>query len=253
MTTLLDEASSASFQNNASDEPYEVSGSLSSGLFTGDDEDRLKPSVKVKVQASEDAGTALETSLEEGSSEVASAGAPKRRRWYILHTYSGHENKVKINLERRIESMSMGHKIFRVEVPQKPVTKIKDGKKIEKDEHMFPGYVLVEMIMDDDSWYCVRYTPGITKFVGGEKKPIPVRDSEIKRILFRGQQTMATKIEVDIKVGEHIEIVSGPFQGFEGMVTEVHAEKLKLKALVSIFGRETPVELVFSQVKKKTN
>ena len=177
---------------------------------------------------------------------------PARRRWYIINTYSGHENKVKINLERRVESMNMGHKIFRVEVPQKAVTKIKDGKRTEKDERLFPGYVLVEMLMDDDSWYVVRYTPGVTKFVGGEKKPSPVRDSEIKRILFKNQQTVARKVEIDIKVGDTIQIISGPFADFEGSVTEVLAEKEKLKASVSIFGRETPVELSFGQIQKRS-
>jgi transcriptional antiterminator NusG len=175
---------------------------------------------------------------------------PKRKRWYIIHTYSGHENKVKINLERRIESMGMQGKIFRVEVPQKPVTKIKDGKRVEKDEQLFPSYVLIEMIMDDDSWYCVRYTPGVTKFVGGEKKPIPARDSEIKKILGRSQNTKQ-KVEIDLKAGDNIQVISGPFSDFEGTVTEVQADKERLKATISIFGRETPVELIFSQVQKR--
>jgi transcriptional antiterminator NusG len=193
--------------------------------------------------------------LPQGTSvmENPASAAPKRRRWYIIHTYSGHENKVKINLERRIETMDMGHKIFRIEVPQTPITKIKDGKRIEKDEHLFPGYVLVEMLMDDDSWYCVRYTPGVTKFVGGEKKPIPARDSEIKRILMGNQQTTVTKIEIDLKAGDAVQIISGPFADFTGTVTEVQPDKEKLRATVSIFGRETPVELVFSQVQKKNN
>jgi len=175
---------------------------------------------------------------------------PKRKRWFIIHTYSGHENKVKINLERRIESMGMQDKIFRVEVPQKPVTKIKDGKRVEKDENIFPSYVLIEMLMDDDSWYCVRYTPGVTKFVGGEKKPIPARDSEIKKILMRGQETKK-KVEIDLSAGDSIKVISGPFSDFEGTVTEVQADKERLKATISIFGRETPVELTFSQIQKR--
>jgi len=188
--------------------------------------------------------------LPQGTKVLEDGSGSKRKRWFIIHTYSGHENKVKINLERRIESMGMQNKIFRVEVPQKPVTKIKDGKRIEKDEHLFPSYVLIEMIMDDDSWYCVRYTPGVTKFVGGEKRPIPARDSEIKKILGRGQSTKK-KVEVDLKVGDNIQVISGPFSDFEGTVTEVQIEKERLKATISIFGRETPVELVFSQVQKR--
>jgi transcription termination/antitermination protein NusG len=190
--------------------------------------------------------------MPQGTQIISEGTASKRKRWYIIHTYSGHENKVKINLERRVESMNMQEKIFRVEVPQKPVTKIKDGKRIEKDEHLFPSYVLVEMIMDDNSWYCVRYTPGVTKFVGGEKKPIPARDSEIKKILMRNQSTKQ-KVEVDLKAGDTIQVISGPFSDFEGTVTEVQPDKERLKATISIFGRETPVELVFSQVQKRVN
>ncbi len=191
-------------------------------------------------------GTAREVDEEKAKPKVPRA---KRARWYIIHTYSGHENKVKINLERRIESMNMAQKIFRVEVPQKTVTKIKDGKRQEKEERLFPGYVLVEMLMEDDSWYVVRHTPGVTKFVGSEKKPIPARDAEIKRILFRSVPT-TEKVEIDLKVGENIRIISGPFAEFEGTVTEVSPEKGKIKASVSIFGRDTPVELVFNQVQK---
>jgi len=177
-----------------------------------------------------------------------------RKRWYIVHTYSGHENKVKVNLERRIESMGMGEKIFRVEVPQKTVTKIKENRRFEKEERIFPGYVLVEMIMDDDSWYVVRHTPGVTKFVGSQKKPIPAKDAEIKRILMRNAPVAggaaAHRVEIDLKVGEVVKIISGPFADFEGTVTEVSPEKERLKASVSIFGRETPVELAFNQVVK---
>ena len=192
-----------------------------------------------------------EAPLEEGAEAQQEKPKKKatRKRWYIVHTYSGHENKVKINLERRIESMNMGNKIFSVEVPQKTVTKIKDGKRQEKDEQLFPGYVLVEMLMDDDSWYVVRHTPGVTKFVGSQKKPIPAKDSEIKRILGR-TTPLAEKVEIDLKVGESIKIISGPFADFEGTVTEVSPEKERLKANISIFGRETPVELSFNQIQK---
>lgn len=174
---------------------------------------------------------------------------PKRKRWYIVHTYSGHENKVKVNLEKRIEFMNMGDKIFRVEVPEKTVSKVKDGKRVDKDERLFPGYVLVEMIMDDDSWYVVRHTPGVTKFVGAERKPIPAKDSEIKKIL-RRTQTKVTKVEIDIQIGDKVRIISGPFADFVGDVTEVYPDKEKLRANVSIFGRDTPVELEYNQIQK---
>ena len=133
-----------------------------------------------------------------------------QKRWYIVHTYSGHENKVKVNLEKRIEYMNMADKIFRIEVPQKTVTKMKDGKKTDREEKIFPGYVLVEMIMDDDSWYVVRHTAGVTKFVGSAKKPIPAKDSEIKKIIHK-TQNQVTKVELDVKAGDKVRIISGPF------------------------------------------
>ena len=174
--------------------------------------------------------------------------APQKR-WYVVHTYSGYENKVKVNLEKRIEYMNMGEKIFRIEVPQKTVTQVRSGKKTKKEEKIFPGYVLVEMIMDDDSWYVVRHTAGVTKFVGTAKKPIPAKYSEIKKIIHSGQQTTA-KIELDVKVGDKVRIVSGPFAEFIGDITEVYPDKSKLRATVSIFGRETPVELEYKQIQK---
>ena len=171
-----------------------------------------------------------------------------QKRWYIVHTYSGYENKVKVNLEKRIEYMNMGDKIFRIEVPQKTVTQMKSGKKQEKEEKIFPGYVLVEMIMDEDSWYVVRHTSGVTKFVGSAKKPIPARESEIKKILHRST-SQVEKIELDVKAGDKVRIISGPFADFDADI-EVYPDKSKLRANVSIFGRETPVELEYKQINK---
>ena len=136
--------------------------------------------------------------------EETKSSDKNQKRWYIVHTYSGYENKVKSNLEKRIEYMNMADKIFRVEVPQKTVTQIKGGRKLEKEEKIFPGYVLVEMIMDEDSWYVVRHTAGVTKFVGSAKKPIPAKESEIKKIIHRST-TATQKIEMDVKVGEKSE------------------------------------------------
>jgi transcriptional antiterminator NusG len=237
------------------EEPQIPSEELEVDEFALDDEDLEEEAPassadhRVSVLSEKNADKAISVSAEDS---LTSAKRPPKRRWYIVHTYSGHENKVKVNLERRIESMNMGDKIFRVEVPQKSVTKIKDGKRTEKEERIFPGYVLVEMLMDDDSWYVVRHTPGVTKFVGSQKKPIPAKDVEIKRILLKDQRTGTTvaKIEIDLKVGEIVKIVSGPFADFEGTVTEINPEKERLKASVSIFGRETPVELAFNQVQK---
>ena len=186
---------------------------------------------------------------DEADADSVKSSDKNQKRWYIVHTYSGYENKVKSNLEKRIEYMNMADKIFRVEVPQKTVTQIKGGRKLEKEEKIFPGYVLVEMIMDEDSWYVVRHTAGVTKFVGSAKKPIPAKDSEIKKIIHRSTTT-TQKIEMDVKVGEKVRIVSGPFAEFVGDITEVYPDKAKLRAMVSIFGRETPVELEYKQIQK---
>lgn len=180
---------------------------------------------------------------------TAKEAKKKQKRWYIVHTYSGYENKVKVNLEKRIEYMNMGDKIFRIEVPQKTVTQMKGGKKQEREEKIFPGYVLVEMIMDEDSWYVVRHTSGVTKFVGSAKKPIPARDSEIKKIINRSTSTQQ-KIELDVKAGDKVRITSGPFADFVADIIEVYPDKSKIRANVSIFGRETPVELEYKQINK---
>ena len=188
--------------------------------------------------------------MEETSEAVSKSSEKKnQKRWYIVHTYSGYENKVKSNLEKRIEYMNMADKIFRVEVPQKTVTQIKGGRKQEKEEKIFPGYVLVEMIMDEDSWYVVRHTSGVTKFVGSAKRPIPARDSEIKKIINRSTST-SQKIELDVKAGDKVRITSGPFADFIADIIEVYPDKSKLRANVSIFGRETPVELEYKQINK---
>ena len=200
----------------------------------------------MKEQLDEDKA---QEAVEAQAVEEAKEAKKKPKRWYIVHTYSGYENKVKVNLEKRIEYMNMGDKIFRIEVPQKTVTQMKGGKKQEREEKIFPGYVLVEMIMDEDSWYVVRHTSGVTKFVGSAKKPIPARDSEIKKIINRSTSTQQ-KIELDVKAGDKVRITSGPFADFVADIIEVYPDKSKLRANVSIFGRETPVELEYKQINK---
>ena len=191
----------------------------------------------------------LAEQAEAQAAEEVKEAKKNQKRWYIVHTYSGYENKVKVNLEKRIEYMNMGDKIFRIEVPQKTVVQMKSGKKQEKEEKVFPGYVLVEMIMDEDSWYVVRHTSGVTKFVGSVKKPIPVKESEIKRILHR-TSSQVEKVELDVKPGDKVRIISGPFADFDADIIEVYPDKSKLRANVSIFGRETPVELEYKQINK---
>mgnify|MGYP003404201594 CR=1 FL=1 len=171
------------------------------------------------------------------------------KQWYVVNTYSGHESKVKEKLEQRTVSMGMTDNIFRVIIPETTEVEVKDGVKKEKVKKMFPGYVLVEMIMDDDSWFVVQNTAGVTKFVGANKKPIPAKESEIRKIIHK-VQVQTAKIELDVKIDDKVRIISGPFADFVGTITEVYPDKAKLRANVSIFGRETPVELEYNQIQK---
>jgi transcriptional antiterminator NusG len=174
------------------------------------------------------------------------------KHWYVIHTYSGYENKVKANLERRIHSMNMTDKIFRVLVPMEDEVEFKDGKRKITPKKVFPGYVLVEMDMDDASWYVVRNTSGVTGFVGSPgsgEKPVPLQDKEVKTILKQmGIET--PKLKIDFAKGDRVKVTSGPFFDFTGIVDEIQPEKEKVRALISIFGRETPVELEFYQIEK---
>lgn len=209
-----------------------------------------KKEKSMEEQLNEDKALEAQEAEEQAQADAEKEKAKKnQKRWYIVHTYSGYENKVKVNLEKRIEYMNMADKIFRIEVPQKTVTQLKGGKKQEREEKIFPGYVLVEMIMDEDSWYVVRHTSGVTKFVGSAKRPIPARDSEIKKIINRSTST-SQKIELDVKAGDKVRITSGPFADFIADIIEVYPDKSKLRANVSIFGRETPVELEYKQINK---
>ncbi|KGP74894.1 antitermination protein NusG [Desulfosporosinus sp. Tol-M] len=169
--------------------------------------------------------------------------------WYVIHTYSGYENKVKMNLEKRVESMNMEEKIFRVLVPMEDEIEFKSGKQKITKRKVYPGYVLVEMEMTDDSWYVVRNTPGVTGFVGTGTKPIPLLDKEVIKILQQmGMDEVHTRI--DFEINQRVQVIAGPFKDFVGVVREIFADKGKLRVEVSMFGRETPVELEFAQVQK---
>ena len=173
----------------------------------------------------------------------------EERQWYVIHTYSGYENKVKANLERKIQSMGMQTEIFQVLVPMEDEVEIKDGKKKIAKRKVFPGYVLVEMIVNDRSWYVVRNTPGVTGFVGSGTKPIPLTDAEVKNIL-KSMGIEELKPKWDIHVSEQVRITSGAFENWSATVLELFPDRSKLRVLVNMFGRETPVELDFSQVEK---
>lgn len=171
------------------------------------------------------------------------------RNWYAIHTYAGYENAVMRNLKQRIESLGMEGKIFNVIVPVEKKIKIKGGKRTEIEEKIYPGYVLVDMIVDDDSWYVVRNTPRVTGFVGAGVNPVPLDQKEIDYLFSRMKSERVTH-NIDLVVGEAVLVTDGPFKELEGKVKEVDAERGKVKVLVSMFGRETPVELDFLQVKK---
>ena len=169
--------------------------------------------------------------------------------WYVVHTYAGYENKVKANLQSRISSMNMEEKIFEVVIPMEDVMEIKGGKKQVVSRKVFPGYLLVRMYLDDDSWYVVRNTPGVTGFVGTTTRPSPLQDDEVKKILKKiGQEP--PKVKVSFTKGERVKVVDGPFTDFIGVVDDINPEKGKVRVLVSFFGRETPVELDFLQVQR---
>lgn len=175
-----------------------------------------------------------------------------QKHWYAVHTYSGYENKVKQNLEKRLESMNMQDLIFRIVIPEEEEISIKDGKKKSTIKKTFPGYVLVELVMTDESWYVVRNTPGVTGFVGAQGagvKPNPLLPDEIKFIL--KQMGIAEKtIDVDVEIGEQIKVIGGPFKNNIGAIKTIDEEKFKLTVLVEMFGRETPVEVEFDQIEK---
>ena len=171
------------------------------------------------------------------------------KNWYVIHTYSGYENKVKANLERRVESMNMEDKIFRILVPTEEELEIRDGKRKVTKKKIYPGYVMVEMILTDDSWYVVRNTPGVTGFVGSGSKPIPLHEKEVKTLLSQlGIEEPRTRI--DFELGETVKVIRGPFENFSGLIEEINTEKGKIRVKISMFGRETPVELEYHQVEK---
>lgn len=172
--------------------------------------------------------------------------------WYVIHSYSGYENKVKANLETRIKSMHMEDRIFEVHIPMEDVVEIKGGKKVTVPRKVFPGYILVRMRLDDDSWYAVRNTPGVTGFVGGNQKPTPLSRREVERFL--GVQEEEEKVKPRFKpaweVGEQVRVVAGPFADFNGVIEDINIDQQKVVVLVNIFGRDTPVELGFDDITK---
>jgi transcriptional antiterminator NusG len=198
----------------------------------------------------EDTNKAASGTSPDGTEQKPDAGADERA-WYAIHTYSGYENKVKGHLEARIASMDMRNKIFRVLVPMEEEVEIKQGQRRTVQRKVFPGYVLVEMIMSDEAWYVVRNTPGVTSFVGSGTRPVPLQDHEIKTILKQvTKEIEKPKTKISFSKGQSIRVIDGPFTEFIGTVSDINMDRNKVTVLVSFFGRETPVILDFLQVEK---
>ncbi len=185
----------------------------------------------------------------ESQAAAQTATQNKAKRWYVIHTYSGYEDRVKRNLEQRIKTMDAGHEIFQVVIPTEEDIEVREGQRRTITRKIFPGYVLVEMVMNDESWNVVRNTPGVTGFVGSGGKPTPLGDDEVKSIL-KQMEAEAPRIKVGFAKGQAVRIIDGPFVDFLGVVDEINSEKGKVKVLLSFFGRETPVEMDFLQVEK---
>jgi len=220
------------------------------GETAGDARDRTGDAVATAEAEPE------EERLEAGEAvEEAEQDDGEDRRWFVIHTYSGYENKVKTNLEHRVESMGVGDKIYDVVIPTEEEVEIRDGQRRTVQRKVFPGYVLVQMQVTDegtppnDSWYVVRNTPGVTGFVGVSNHPSPLEETEVRRIL-RRMKMEAPRVKVSYTPGERVKVVDGPFSDFIGVVDSINAEKGKVRVLVSFFGRETPVELDFLQVSR---
>ena len=209
---------------------------------TADTGDSLADPTAATDQVAEAEGTAEETKEPESK-------RPEDVAWYVVHSYSGYENKVKKNLEHRIESMGMQDQIFQVVVPTEEEVELRDGQRRTTERRVFPGYILVEMAMNDDTWYVVRNTPGVTDFVRSGTKPIPLRQEEVDKILKR-MEAEAPKIKVSFKEGQKVRIVDGPFEDFMGTVDAIDTDRARVRVLVNMFGRETPVEVDFLQVER---
>jgi transcriptional antiterminator NusG len=190
--------------------------------------------------------------IEISNPAVQADGETKENRgeWYVVHTYSGYENKIKVDLTKRVESMNLQEKIFDIIIPEEQEIEFKGGKKKVTNKRVFPGYVIVNMIMDEDTWVAVRHTPGVTGFVGSGGKPIPLLPEEVNKI-FKQMGLIESKPKIiDIAIGESIRVKSGPFENFEGVVRELLPDRGKVRVNISMFGRETPVELDYEQIDK---
>ena len=218
---------------------------------TSENSDQITPTEEpLMTPSSADVLESGESELSQESQEInEEVQIDDGRSWFVVHCYSGYENKVRHNLEQRIETMGMKDKIFDVVVPTEEEIEVKEGKRRTIERRVFPGYILVNMIMTEESWYVVRNTPGVTGFVGMGNEPTPLRPEEVAQIIKR-MEAEAPRIKVTFKSGERVRIIDGPFNDFRGTVSEIDMERAKVRVMVNFFGRETPVELDFLQVEK---
>lgn len=185
------------------------------------------------------------------AAESGDAPATPEGQWYVLHTYSGYENKVKKSIESRVEALDLGERVYEVVVPTQEEIEIRNGQRHTVQRKVFPGYVLARMEMDDETWYALRNTPGVTGFVNVNNKPVPLAETQVQAIL-KGMTAEAPKVKMSFQLGDTVRIIDGPFADFRGEIDEINHEKGKIKVLVSFFGRETPVELDFLQAERET-
>jgi transcriptional antiterminator NusG len=218
-------------------------------------EENINPENQEKIEeqpvASEPAPAeeaVVQPPVEEEKAEVKEEKAEAERRWYVIQTFTGQEDKAKQALEFTVESEGLKDRVFQVLVPLEETVEIKGGKRLEKVRKMFPGYVFLDMVLDEETWYLIRQTPGVARFIGTKVKPTPVSDKEMQRVL--KQLGKEERFEVTFEKGEGIRVISGPFRGYTGTVDDVNAEKGKLKVLINIFGRDTPVEVNFEHAQK---
>jgi transcriptional antiterminator NusG len=249
MSDFLDTSPTATEEDPIPESPVEEPAEVAAAI-------EAEEIVEDQVADAIDIEDLLDADAEGDEDEVIPVESPYDRpgQWYVVHTYAGYENKVKSNLENRIASMNMEDRIFEVVIPTEDVIEFKNGKRVVVSRKMFPGYLLVRCELDDDSWYVVRNTPGVTGFVGSGAKPTPLSRRDVENFLqvpAEGvEQPKKTKPKLEYDVGETVRVREGPFADFTGTIAEINEDQLKLKVLVNIFGRETPVELEFGQVAK---
>lgn len=229
------------FENNLDLNKSELEGMEEQEIVEVEEEEAAETEVEAEAEAPIETSSNSVIAYDEDNGYSGNSDSPAK--WYVVHTYSGHENKVKVNIEKIVENRGMQDLVLEIVVPTEDVVEIKNGQRKVKTRKIFPGYVIVKMIVTNESWYLVRNTQGVTGFVGHGSEPIPLSNEEVRRMGIE-----KVYIEIDVEVGDNIKVINGPFESFMGIVEEVNMDKQTLKVRISMFGRDTPVELEFGQV-----